>query len=351
MEELLSRRFLQNQISDYIISIALFLFLVGVLYVINKFIAKYLKKISEKTAAAIDDFFVSVVSKIIIPLSFYGVFYLSVSNLVMPAVIRRGIDILGTAAIIFFLAHFLTMFVTYGIKIYLSKRSENGVLRKSLGEVSKTISVLIWGVSVIFFLDNVGFQVSAVIAGLGIGGIAVALAAQALLKDLFSYFAIMLDRPFELGDFIVIDDYLGTVEHIGIKTTRIRSLGGEQVIFSNTDLTDSRLRNYKRMEKRRVVFTFGVTYETSARQLREIPVIVKGIINNIKDTVFERAHFFSFGDSSLIFEIVYYVVGSDYNKYMDIQQEVNLNIKEELGEKGIEFAYPTQTIFLAKPTK
>ncbi|HPO45752.1 MAG TPA: mechanosensitive ion channel, partial [Spirochaetota bacterium] len=138
----------------------------------------------------------------------------------------------------------------------------------------------------------------------------------------------------------------GTVEHIGIKTSRIRSLGGEQIIFSNTDLTDSRVRNYKLMEKRRVLFRFGVTYQTSSERLKEIPKIVENIIRNVKDTTFDRAHFFSYGDSSLIFEIVYYVLSPDYNKYMDIQQDINFAIKEDFDKRGIEFAYPTQTLYL-----
>ena len=141
---------------------------------------------------------------------------------------------------------------------------------------------------------------------------------------------------------------MGSIEDIGIKTTRIRSLGGEQLVFSNTDLTNSRVRNYKRMEKRRVVFKLGVTYQTSLQQLKEIPLIITGIIKNINDTAFDRAHFSSYGDFSLIFEVVYYVIGSDYNKYMNIQQEINLEIMEEFEKRRIEFAYPTQTIFLEK---
>ncbi|MCK4428221.1 MAG: mechanosensitive ion channel family protein, partial [candidate division Zixibacteria bacterium] len=193
-----------------------------------------------------------------------------------------------------------------------------------------------------------GFKISTVIAGLGIGGIAVALAAQAILGDLFSYFSILFDRPFEVGDFIILDDYLGTIEHIGIKTTRVRSLGGEQLVFSNADLTNSRLRNYKRMAKRRVVFKLGVTYQTTLEQVKEIPTIIKNIIQNITDTVFDRAHFSSYGDFSLVFETVYYVLSRDYNKYMNIQQEINFAIKEEFEKRGIEFAYPTQTLFLEK---
>jgi small-conductance mechanosensitive channel len=210
------------------------------------------------------------------------------------------------------------------------------------------IRVVFWTVAVLVILDNFGVKISTLIAGLGIGGVAIALATQAILKDLFSYFIIFFDRPFEIGDFIIVGDFMGVVEHIGIKTTRLSSLGGEQLVFSNTDLTDSRVRNYKRMAKRRVVFKLGVIYQTTSQQLKEIPSIIEGIIKSIDDAVFDRAHFLSFGDFSLDFEIVYYVIGNDYKKYMDIQQEINLTIKEELEKREIEFAYPTQTLFLEK---
>ena len=169
-----------------------------------------------------------------------------------------------------------------------------------------------------------------------------------MFKDLFSYFSILFDRPFEIGDFVIIGEYLGTIEHIGIKTTRIRSLGGEQLVFSNSDLTDSRVRNYKKMQKRRVVFKFGVTYQTSQDKLKNIPGGIEKIVKGIKDTAFDRAHFASYGDFSLIFEVVYYVLAADYNKYMDIQQEINLAINKEFTSHKIEFAYPTQTLYVNK---
>ena len=157
---------------------------------------------------------------------------------------------------------------------------------------------------------------------------------------------IMFDRPFELGDFIIVGEYMGVVDHLGIKTTRIRSLGGEQIVMSNKDLTDSRVRNYKRMERRRVVFRLGVTYQTPYGSLRDIPGIIAAVIQEIEDTAFDRAHFFSYGDFSLLFEVVYYVLGNDYTKYMDIQQRINLRIHEEFEKRKVEFAYPTQTVYL-----
>jgi small-conductance mechanosensitive channel len=238
--------------------------------------------------------------------------------------------------------------LNYSLERYWVKKEVDTSRQRSLKGIIIILKVAVWGAGLTFLLDNLGFKISALVAGLGIGGIAVALAAQAILGDLFSYFVIFFDRPFEIGDFIIVGDYLGSIEHIGIKTTRVRSLGGEQLVFSNTDLTNSRIRNYKRMEKRRVVFKFGVIYQTTSDQLKEIPGIIKKTIERIENTGFDRAHFSSYGNFSLDFEIVYYVMSGDYNKYMDIQQNINFAIKEEFEKRGIEFAYPTQTLFMEK---
>ncbi|MDP2937863.1 MAG: mechanosensitive ion channel family protein, partial [Candidatus Omnitrophota bacterium] len=284
------------------------------------------------------------------PALYLSCIYVSVKTLKLPSGIGVVINALEMIIITFFATRIVIMIVGYGLNIYVAKKQEDPMLVRSLEGMLRAVKFLIWALAVIILLDNLGYKVSTIIAGLGIGGIAVAIASQALLKDFFSYFSIVFDRPFKLGDFIIIGDFMGTVEHIGIKTTRIRSLGGEQVVFSNTDLTDSRVRNYKLMEKRRVLFRIGVTYQTPLSQLKEIPEIIENIIKNAKDTSFDRVHFFSYGDFSLIFEVVYYVIGSDYNKYMDIQQEINFAIKEEFEKRSIEFAYPTQTLYMHKAT-
>ncbi|MFW5971922.1 MAG: mechanosensitive ion channel family protein [Bacillota bacterium] len=208
------------------------------------------------------------------------------------------------------------------------------------------IKIIIWIIAGLIILDNMGIQISGLIAGLGIGGIAIAFAAQAILEDIFSYFIIFFDKPFEIGDFIIIGDYLGSIEHIGLKTTRIRSLGGEQLIFSNKDLINSRVKNYKRMKRRRILFNFGVVYQTSLEQVKKIQGIVKDIINEQYLVDFDRCHFKAFGDYSLVFEVVYYVNDRDYNIYMDINHQILLRMKEEFANENISFAYPTQSIYM-----
>lgn len=196
-------------------------------------------------------------------------------------------------------------------------------------------------------IDNLpGVEITALVASLGIGGIAVALALQNILSDIFASLTITLDKPFVLGDFIIVGDHLGVVENIGLKTTRIRSLSGEQLVFSNNDLLTSRIRNFKRMQERRVAFALQVTYDTPVDKLKQIPPKVKSIIEALEDTRFDRAHFKAHGSHSLDFEIVYYIHGPDYNLYMDRQQAINLAIHEFFTAQGIEFAFPTQTLYL-----
>jgi small-conductance mechanosensitive channel len=195
-------------------------------------------------------------------------------------------------------------------------------------------------------LDNLGIDITALVAGLGIGGIAVALAVQNIFGDLFASLSITLDRPFVVGDFLTVGEVLGTVESIGIKSTRLRSLSGEQIVMPNSDLLSSRVRNYGRMLERRVVFATAVTYETPIDLLERIPRLIREIVEAQTDTRFDRSHFAAHGAASLDFETVYYVRSPDYNRYMDIQQAINLAVYRRFAAEGIEFAFPTQTVFV-----
>lgn len=209
--------------------------------------------------------------------------------------------------------------------------------------------LILWAMILLLALDNMGIDVTALVAGLGIGGIAVALAAQNILGDLFASLSIVLDKPFVLGDFLVMGDYVGSVEAIGLKTTRVRSLSGEQVIFSNTDLLGSRIRNYGRLYQRRVLLSVGVTYQTELHQLEAIPGIMRDAIEAEGDRVrFDRAHLASYGDFAIVFEAVYFVLSPDYVTHMDIKQAVLLRVHGAFDELGVGFAYPTQTVFLEK---
>lgn len=339
---------LNNRVLDYLIFLSVFLISVVIIKIFEIIILKKLKKWAKKTVTTLDDFLVNTFEKVVTPFLYFGTFYLSIQTLTLGVTITKVINIIGIAVLTIFSVRIASLLITYGFETYSRKTRQEAATEHSLKGILKVIKFILWSGAIIFFLDNLGFKISAVIAGLGIGGVAIALAAQAVLGDLFSYFSILFDRPFEIGDFIIVGDLLGTIEHIGIKTTRIRSLGGEQLVFSNSDLTNSRVRNYKRMQKRRVVFKLGVVYSTPLQALKEIPQVIEKAIKSIENTVFDRAHFFSYADFSLVFEVVYYVLSSDYNKYMDIQQEINFLIKEEFEQRKIEFAFPTQTIHLSK---
>jgi small-conductance mechanosensitive channel len=348
MEQFLDYVIFGNTVLRYLVTA--FVFIIGMLaikLIIHKFIQR-IKKLVGKRLGDFGHFLAEALGNIVLPLSYLVVVYFALKSLVFPDPLEKALNYIILGVLVVFAVKALVAFIGYGFKVFLRKQDSDAALEKSLQGIQVVIKLVVWTGALIFFLDNLGFKISAVIAGLGIGGVAVALAAQAILKDLFSYFCILFDHPFKVGDFIIVGDFLGTIEHIGLKTTRLRSLGGEVLVFSNSDLTDSRLRNYKLMEKRRVVFKIGVVYQTSPAQMREIPRIIKDIIAGTDDAIFDRAHFFAFGDFSLVLEVVYYVVGGDYNKYMDIQQKINFGIMEEFQKRGIEFAYPTQTLYLTQ---
>jgi len=349
INDFFQQTYFQNRVIDYIITLSIFILLVISIQIIKSILLKLLKTWAKKTTTAIDDKFVKTFEQKIKPflnLIYFGAFYISIKQLTMDTQIERFFNIFVIILLTFFGIRFLLSITIYGLETYWVKKEKDQAKKQALKGIITVIKIIVWSIVLIILLDNLGIRISALVAGLGIGGIAIALAAQTVLGDLFSYFIIFFDRPFEIGDFIVIGDYKGTVAHIGLKTTRLNSLGGEQLIFSNQDLTNSRISNYKRMERRRVVFQFGVIYQTTLAQLKKIPQIVEEIITQIPETTFDRAHFASYADFSLNYEVAYYIDNRDYKKYMDIQQEINFQLKEAFEKQGIEFAYPTQTVFL-----
>jgi len=348
MREFLSQIYFENSVQQYLMALGTLVLGIVLIKIFAKLILGKIKKWAESTETQLDDFVIRGVEKTVIPLLYFGVFYLALNTLTIYPKAEKWIHVLSAIIIAFFTIRVITSVLKFSINSFLTSRRGGEVKAKQFKGITAIVSAFVWVLGFVFLLDNLGFNVTTVIAGLGIGGIAIALAAQAILGDLFSYFVIFFDRPFEIGDFIVTGDKRGTVEYIGLKTTRVRSLDGEQLVFPNTDLTNSRLHNFKKMERRRAVFKLGVVYQTSPEQVVEIPNIVKKIIESQTDTVFDRGHFSSFGNFSLNFDFVYFVLGSDYTKYMDIQQEINIAIYSEFRARGIEFAFPTQTIFLTK---
>lgn len=273
--------------------------------------------------------------------------YIGLQGLTLSETVSKYMQVMAFCAFFVQIGLWLRILLNGWIATYREKQIKtNPAALTTLGAVKFAGHSLIWLAVTLLILDNIGMDITALVAGLGVGGIAVALAVQNILGDLFASLSIILDKTFVVGDFIIIDDYLGSVESIGLKTTRIRSLSGEQIVFSNTDLLKGRIRNYGRMFERRVVVTLGVTYDTPREKLEAIPNIIKDAIEEQDNVRFDRAHFFKYADFSLNFEYVYYVLSPDYNEYMDIQQAINLTIHEQFESKNIDFAFPTRTIHI-----
>jgi len=338
-----------NPIYDWLVGISI---TVGVYLVmrLGKAIAqRRLEKLAKKTVTHWDDLIVVLMDRIrgwfLLILAVYaGSMMLTLPSSVSDF-IKKGVLVI----LLFQLALIGSRTIKFLIEHYRRQKLEsNAAAVTTLSSVGFVLKILLWFILLLVALDTFGINVTALVAGLGVSGIAVALAVQNILGDLFASFSIVLDKPFVIGDFIIVGDFLGTVEYVGLKTTRIRSLSGEQLVFSNGDLLKSRIRNFKRMYERRVVFTIGVLYQTPYERLIEIPKMIQGIVESQSQVRFDRAHFKEYGAYSLNFEIVYWIQNPDYNVYMDIQQTINLSIFKQFEEKGIEFAYPTQTLFVQK---
>ncbi len=329
------------------------LFAVGaatVLYLLLKLCFSVLERrvssLSKKTATVADDLIAAALestkSFVLLIASIWGG-----AQLLDLGELEMSVDYALLIVVVLQLAIWANRMVSAYITFYTDARREDNPAAVSVVQgVSFLVRLVIWSIALLLVVDNLGYDVTALVAGLGISGIAVALALQNILGDLFASLSIVLDKPFVIGDFIIVGDLMGAVEKIGLKTTRVRSLSGEQLIFSNSDLLNSRVRNFKRMQERRVAFGFGVLYQTTPEQLEAIPPMVRELIESIDHTRFDRAHFKSFGASSYDFEVVYYVDSSDFNVYMDTQQAINLGICRGFAEREIDFAYPTRTIYV-----
>lgn len=316
---------------------------------LRKFLIWRLEKIARRTKNVIDDVITSVLQKthfyFLLALGLYIAVALAPLTEKVATYISRLAFLLLMVQVISWGNHLITDWVRRYKERKLETDAAAVTTMQAVGFVAR---IVLYAIVLLVALENFGLDVTAMVAGLGIGGIAIALALQNILGDLFASLSIVLDKPFVVGDFLVMGDHVGTVEQIGLKTTRIRSLSGEQIIFSNSDLLNSRIRNYKRMFERRIVFGFGVLYQTPKERLEEIPGIAREIIESLDDTRFDRAHFKEFGASALNFEVVYFVLVPDFNIYMDRQQSINLALFERFAAMGVEFAYPTQTLYVEK---
>jgi small-conductance mechanosensitive channel len=346
MESWLYLKYFGNTVLDYII--ALSIIAVGLILVrmVRNIFIRRITAWAEKTETRADDFVIRGVERFGVPALYYFILYNGISYLSLSLKAQRVLEVATSVVVTFLILRLLSSTILVLLQNHIRKQEHGEEKINQLGGLMIVINIVIWILGLVFLIDNLGYDVTTIVTGLGIGGIAVALAAQNILGDLFNYFVIFFDRPFEVGDFIIVDDKMGSVEYIGIKTTRIRSLSGEQLIIGNSNLTSSRIHNFKRLNKRRVVFTIDVEYGTPLEKIKLIPGMLRSIVEQQSNITFDRAHFARYNDWSLRFEVVYLVVTPDYNTFMDIQQQINFQIYEEFNRQGIGFAYPTSNVLL-----
>ncbi len=347
LNEFLGLIFLGNTVLRWIFAAVLFVVCFVTLKFLKTFIHKKIAAFASKTDTILDDLIAEIIDKTKTAFLFFISIFIGLSSLTLPAKFETTISHLAIVIALLQFAVWGATLIQFWVENVLRKRAEvDSGAATTIGLINFLAKMFLYVVVFLMILNNLGVNITALIAGLGVGGIAIGLAVQNILGDLFGSLAIVLDKPFAVGDFVVIGDFSGTIENLGMKTTRIRSLTGEQLIFPNSDLLQSRIRNYKRMQERRVLFKIGVTYDTPADKIALIPQLIRSIIEKQQKIRFDRSHFSGFGDSTLDFETVWWVLDSDYTLFMDIQQTVNLEILQKFAELKIEFAFPTRTLYV-----
>lgn len=350
--DLLQELYFGNTVQNWLTALLTLVLVFTALKIIQSIAVRKLSRLAAATENQIDDLFVCMFKQTKFFILLIISAYLASSILYLNPSLAKVWEKIVILTLIFQCGLWASAGISFILGNVVRKRSEEDTSSKTtitfLGFVARFV---LWIIILLLILDNLGVNITGLVAGLGIGGIAVALAVQNILGDLLASLSIVLDKPFVIGDFVEVDSLSGTIEHIGLKTTRIRSINGEQLIFSNNDLLKSRIRNYRRMTERRIVFDFGVVYKTPPEKLEGINKIIRETIEKMENTRFDRVHFKEYGESSLQFEVVYFVTNSDYKNYMDIQEKINLEIYRRFHAEDIEFAYPTRTIFVQNAEK
>ncbi|MCF7907168.1 mechanosensitive ion channel family protein [Patescibacteria group bacterium] len=309
---------------------------------------KRLTKIADKSRVKFDDFVIKLI-KAIKPFSYFLFsLYLGFQFLETSPLVQRIANAVFVLWLVIQLILLLQVLIDRLLKKYFLSQKKEEESKMAIQLIGQILKAVLWIVGLLLVLSNLGVNITSLVAGLGIGGVAVALALQNILGDLFSSFSIYFDKPFQVGDYIVVGQQSGIVQKIGLKTTRLMALQGEQIVISNRELTSSRIQNFRKMEERRVAFSLGLVYGTTSDQLKKIPLFIEEIIKRQEMARFDRAHFVSFDDSALSLEVVYYVLSQDYNVYRDLHQKILLAIKDKFAQEKIEMAYPTQTLYLQK---
>jgi small-conductance mechanosensitive channel len=345
--ELLDKTFLGNPLSSWMVAVGIALATLLLLAVLRYLFKKRFGALARSTRTVLDDLLVAVLEGtrpffLIVVAIWAGSRALQTSQAV-----QRVLYTITVVTVLFQIGLWATTALMKWLAMIREKKAGEEEALTWLGAIEWLGKTAIWTIVLLIALENLGVDITGLAAGLGIGGIAIALAAQSVLGDLFSAFSIYIDQPFVLGDYLTVGDYSGTVQKIGMKTTRLKGLTGEQLVFSNSDLVGSRIQNFGRLVERRVAFAVGVTYDTPTVKVEKIPGIIQEVVESQDHAQFDRSHFKELGDSALIVETVYHVLLPEYQYKMNIQQAINLELMRRFEDERIEFAFPTQTILLA----
>jgi small-conductance mechanosensitive channel len=341
----LEQHFLDNRMRAWITAGAVFIVVFLLLRLLRLVTTRHLGKLAQKTATRVDDLIVDLLGSTRSWVLAMLALFTATLFLKIPEDKVRLFRSLTAVTLLIQGALWGNRLITFWLTEYLRRRGEiDRASRTTISTLGFVGRLVLWATLLLLALDNFGIRVTGLITGLGIGGIAVALAAQEVLKDLFASLAIALDKPFLIGDSITVGEYSGTVEFIGIKTTRVRSINGEQIVIPNSDLMSSRLRNFGRMEERRVLLDLALVYQTPAEQVERAIAMIREVITAHEGIRLDRVHFRSFGESALLVQAVYFINSADYLVYMDLQQEINLEILRRFASEGIAFAHPTRTV-------
>ena len=342
--DFLDRVFYGNQLSQWLIAAGIALAVAVGLRLFKAIVLSRVQKITARTKTRIDDIVVRTLDHT--RWFFYiGLgLYLGALSLRLPEGVTDVIQVAATIILFVQIGVWLQNAVRLSVEGYSEKHGDSPSTATMAAAIAFLARIAIWSIVFLVVLSNLGIEIDALIAGLGVTGIAVAFALQNVLGDLFASLSIYFDRPFDIGDFIIVDDFMGNVDKIGMRSTRIRSLGGEQIVFANSDLAKVRIRNYRRMQERRIVFAVGIEYNLPYEKVELAPQLIREAIEETPNTRFDRAHFKSFGAFSLDYEIVYWVLAPDFPTYMNAQQAINLAIYKKFEDAGIPFAFPTRTI-------
>lgn len=347
-QELLNKELFENTVQEYLYAIAIFIGLLILFRIFRKIILTRLAKVAAATPTRFDDKLVEAFDAVHPRFYDLAAFYLGSHSLILPTILDKGIRGIFLGLLIIQIINASQKIIEYFLHKVLHDKKSDEADKMMFSGLSLFIKIGLWVIGVLLFLSNMGVNITSLIASLGIGGIAIALALQNILGDIFSSFSIYFDKPFTVGDFIVVGEHTGTVTKIGMKSTRIEALQGEEIVISNKELTSARIQNFKKMNKRRIPFTIGVTYDTNLDQCKAIPEIIKKIYQEINNADLDRVNFKEFGAYSLNFEIIYFHLSGDFAEYMRIREQINLRIKEEFAKANIDMAFPTQTVIVEK---